>query len=175
MRQRLRPIIAALLVCGVATQVTASAFAAGSSAPAAIQVLSNRADLISGGDALVSVQLPGGVSPSDVRMTLGSRNVTHQFAIRPNGLYEGLLTGLANGPNTLSAAIPGHDTADETIVNHPIGGPVSSGPQLKPWVCQNGSSDPECNAPTTYAYEYKSSVTGGFEAYDPSSPASDMA
>ena len=51
----------------------------------------------------------------------------------------------------------------ETIVNHPIGGPVFSGPQLEPWVCQNGSSDPQCNAPTTYAYEYKSSITGGFQ------------
>jgi hypothetical protein len=121
MRQRLRPIIAALLVCGAATLLTASALAAGSTAPAAIQVLSNRADLISGGDALVAVQLPGGVSPKDVEMTLGSRNVTHQFAMRPNGLYEGLLTGLANGSNTLSAVIPGHDTASETIVNHPIG------------------------------------------------------
>jgi hypothetical protein len=175
MRQRLRPIIAAVLVCGAATQVTASALAASSSAPAAIQVLSDRADLISGGDALVAVQLPGGVAPSDVEMTLGSRNVTRQFAMRPNGLYEGLLTGLANGSNTLSAVIPGHDTADETIVNHPIGGPVVAGPQLKPWVCQNGSSDPQCNAPTTYAYEYRSSITGGFQTYDPSNPPADMA
>ncbi|MGZ4187168.1 MAG: DUF6351 family protein [Solirubrobacteraceae bacterium] len=175
MRQRLRPIIVALLVCGAATQVTASALAAGTGTAPVIQVLSNRADLISGGDALVSVQLPGGVKASDVEMTMGSRNVTREFAMRPNGLYEGLLTGLANGPNTLNAVIPGHDTASETIINHPIGGPVFYGPQLKPWVCQNGSSDPQCNAPTTYAYEYKSSITGGFQSYDPSNPPADMA
>src|SRR5262249_54071428 len=138
-------------------------------------VLSNRADLISGGDALVAVQLPGGVQPNAVEMTLGSRNVTRQFAMRPNGLYEGLLTGLANGSNTLSAAIAGHDTASQTIVNHPIGGRVVAGPQLKPWVCQNGSSNAQCNAPTTYAYEYKSSITGGFQTYDPSNPPADMA
>ena len=97
MRQRLRPIFAAVLVCGAATQVTASALAASTSAPAAIQVLSNRADLISGGDALVAVQLPGGVAPSDVEMTLrvarrdpSIRDAT-QRALR--GAADGLPTG----------------------------------------------------------------------------------
>jgi len=47
-----------------------------------IDVLSNRADLVSGGDALVQVDLPSGVSASDVTMKLGTTNVTTQFALR---------------------------------------------------------------------------------------------
>ena len=60
-------------------------------------------------------------------------------------------------------------------MNHPIGGPVIAGPQVQPWVCQNGSADPQCNAPTTYTYEYKSSLTGQLETYDPASPPTDVA
>src|SRR5438874_1355860 len=145
-------------------------------APAlSIQVLSNRADLISGGDALVAVNLPSGVRPAAVRVTAGGRDVTSAFALRPNGRYEGLLTGLALGPNVLTAKLPSGSGVRITIVNHPIGGPVFAGPQVQPWGCQNGSKDPQCNASTTYQYEYKSSVDGQFHPYDPSNPPSDVA
>src|SRR5262245_60339056 len=57
--------------------------------PEALQivVLSNRADLISGGDALVEIVLPGGVSPSSVRVTVDGLDVTGAFAVRPNGRF----------------------------------------------------------------------------------------
>jgi hypothetical protein len=140
-----------------------------------IEILSDRADLISGGDALVAVLLPQGSQPSEVRMTLGGRNVTPEFAQRANGLYEGLLTGLSNGRNVLRASLPGGPHAKATIINHPIGGPVFSGPQVKPWLCTNGSKNHRCNLPPTYKYEYKSAITGGIQPYDPKSPPSDVA
>ena len=37
-----------------------------------IEVLSNRADLVSAGDALVAVRLPQGVRARDVRVTVGT-------------------------------------------------------------------------------------------------------
>src|SRR5436305_11770520 len=68
--------------------------------PAAkIQVLSHRAHLISGGDALVAIRLPARTSARRLRITANGRNVGSAFAPRPDGRYEGLLTGLANGPN----------------------------------------------------------------------------
>src|SRR5437763_348209 len=70
-----------------------------------IEVLSNRADLISGGDALVAVDLPRGTRASSLRVTVGARNVKPAFAARPNGRYEGVVTGLRNGPNTLTARL----------------------------------------------------------------------
>jgi hypothetical protein len=39
--------------------------------PIRIEVVSNRADLISGGDALVALALPASADPADVRLRLG--------------------------------------------------------------------------------------------------------
>jgi len=140
-----------------------------------IQVLSGRSNLVSGGEALIAVAVPRGAKPSALTLTLAGRNVTGAFAVRQNGLYEGLVTGIPNGSNVLRATLEGHPDATTTLVSHPVGGPLFAGPQVKPWACQNGSKDAQCNAPTTYSYEYMSSVTHGFEAYDPSKPPPDVA
>ncbi len=135
-----------------------------------IHVLSNRADLISGGEALTSVSLPSRVKPSSVTVTLNGNNVSSEFALRANGNYEGLVTGLTLGSNVLEAQAPG--TSDRvTIFNHPIGGPALAGPQVEPWRCENSdATDSQCDAPPTYTYEYKSAVTGKLETYEPGDP-----
>jgi hypothetical protein len=61
-----------------------------------------------------------------------------------------------------------------TITNHPNGGPVFSGPQVQPWVCQSGAQDAQCNQPASYQFRYKS-TGGSFGNYDPSNPPSDVA
>jgi len=113
----------------------------------AVEVLSNRADVISAGDALVAVKIPAGVDASKVRVTAGGRDVTSAFATRPDGRFEGLVTDLVVGRNALTASAPGRQSASTTIVNHPNGGPVLSGPQIQPWVCQEGATDAQCNRP----------------------------
>ena len=140
-----------------------------------IQVLSNRADLISAGEALVAIDLPPGTDPAAVRVTLGGKEVTGAFAVRPNGRYEGLVEGLALGDNVLAARVPGGGSSRVTIVNHPNGGPVFSGPQVQPWTCQDGAVDKQCNQPAAYTYRYKSSVDGQFHDYDPENPPPDVA
>ena len=141
-----------------------------------IEVISDRADLISGGDALVAVDLPSGADPSAVRVTAGTSDVTSQLAMRDNGRFEGLLTGLALGPNIVTATLPGATDGTVTIVDHPNGGPVFSGPQIQPWTCASKTAkDKQCNEPATFAYIYKSSADGGMHAYDPSKPPSDLA
>jgi hypothetical protein len=160
----------------VVTVLAAVIAAIGVLAPAAlaqglqINVLSTRADLVSGGQALTSIGLPDGTDPSSVAVTLNGQDVTGQFAPRPNGQFEGLLSGLVNGSNTVQASLPDGTATTATIVNHPIGGPIFSGPQVQPWVCQPGATDPQCDAPTTYAFVYKDAVAGQFESYDPSNP-----
>src|SRR4051794_14716815 len=165
------------LVLGMLAAACAWAPTAGASGAGGLEihVLSDRADLISGSDALVGVSLPRGVQPSQVRMTLNDSNVTDQFAMRADGRYEGDVKGLRLGGNVLSASAPGVDSDRAAIRNHPNGGPVFTGPQVQPWVCQNGSKSPKCDAPTTYEYEYKSSIDGGGHPYDPSSPPPDVA
>src|SRR3954469_2415887 len=153
---------------------TAMVAMAGSQAPAMaadgleINVLSTRPDLVTGGQALVSI-----ARPATVR--LNGSDVTGQFATRPDGRFEGLLTGLANGPDTVTASAPGVRSTSLRIVNHPNGGPLFSGPQLQPWPCPAGALDAQCNKPTAYAFQYMSTSGGGFQPYDPADPPSDVA
>ena len=168
--------LGALLVIGVGSAEAKKPPPPPPPPPLAIHVISDRADVISAGDVLASVDLPTGVAPGSVRVTDNGRDVTSAFAMRANGLYEGLVTGLDLGSNLLTASAPGASSAQIAITNHPNGGPVFSGPQVQPWVCQNAdATDAQCNAPVTYSYQYKSSVTGQFAAYDPGSPPSDVA
>jgi hypothetical protein len=142
-----------------------------------ITVLSNRADLISGGNALVAISVPKGAHARRLRVTLGHRKVGKLFAPRPNGRYEALVTGLRIGRNLLSAKLPGGSGAEITITNHPNGGPVFSGPQIEPWKCEPGAVDAKCDKPPTFTYLYKSTdpLKGGLQPYDISSPPSDVA
>jgi hypothetical protein len=149
-----------------------------------IKILSNRSDLISGDDALVEVTLPPGIQASDLTMTLNGANVTQVFAQRTDGRYLGLLTGLiekgvaSDGVNVLTVRAADGSSASTTIVNHPNGGPVFSGPQLMPWTCRNSAAlDAFCNQPAEYSFLYKSSDSNkqGFQPYDPAQPASDVA
>ena len=141
-----------------------------------ISVLSSRADLVSGGSALVAINVPRS-DRKHVKVTLGAKNVTRAFATRRDGSFEGLVTGLKLGRNTVQATLPSGWAARITLVNHPIGGPVFSGPQLKPWTCQQGATDKKCDQPPTHSYVYKSTDPSkqGFQPYDPSNPPSDVA
>ena len=56
-----------------------------------IDVLSNRADVISGGDALVAVRLDAGVDAAAVSVTLNGHDVTGMFAVRQNGQYAAVV------------------------------------------------------------------------------------
>src|SRR5205085_8825879 len=67
---------------------------AASAEPVAIKVLSNRADLVSGGDALVEVTLPAGSDPASLRVDVDGRDVTDAFAVRPNGRLMALVSAL---------------------------------------------------------------------------------
>jgi hypothetical protein len=159
-----------------AVMIVLAAPAAASAAPALnIDVISNRADLISAGDALVAIDVPDGVDPATITVTEDGRDVTQAFAQRENGRFEGLVTGLDVGANELHATADGADPATVAIANHPNGGPVLSGPQVQPWACTNGSQDPQCDAPATYRYEYKSSLDRQLHDYDPDNPPSDVA
>ncbi|HEX6877937.1 MAG TPA: DUF6351 family protein [Nocardioidaceae bacterium] len=142
----------------------------------AIEVLSNRADLVSGGDALVSVDLPARVAPGQVRVYLADQDVTQQFAARPNGRFEGLLSGMQVGENVVRVEAPGY-AGQRTITNHPNGGPVFAGPQHVPYQCQSGAQDAQCDQPASYSLLYKSTdpTKPGLQPYDPDNPPSDVA
>jgi len=136
--------------------------------------LSNRADLVSGGDVLLEVRLPQDVAPEQVRVAVDGRDVTPAFELRRDGRFLGIVESLAIGDNTVTAT-HASDRAELVVTNHPVGGPIFSGPQIQPWYCVEGALDEQCNRPTTYDWYYMSSVTGAFNPYDPDSPPADLA
>src|SRR5690348_9527254 len=78
----------------------------GASAPIEIKTLSNRADLISGGDAYVELVLPKPEFATALRVELNGRNIRDTFAFRGNtGRMLGVVTGLADGRNVLRASV----------------------------------------------------------------------
>jgi hypothetical protein len=166
----------------------------GSSNSSAIQIktLSNRADLISGGNAYVEIVAPEGIAGLNV--TVGGRDVTSSFAVRANGRITGVITGLATGDNFVVAK-QGSAAARLTINNHPIGGPVFTGAQTQPFICATPApqaatattpatnpsgltrtaTDGQCNIPTEIKLYYKSKAAVAANCTislpDPSPPA----
>src|SRR5262245_59244725 len=59
-----------------------------------IRTLSNRADLVSGGDVLAEIVLPRHTRADEVRVELNGRDVRQEFAIRADGRFLALLKGL---------------------------------------------------------------------------------
>ncbi len=145
-----------------------------------LKVLSNRADLLSSGDALVEL-LPSDLDLGTVKVDVDGRDVTSSFARRPNGRVMGVVPGLKVGDNRLRARKNGGSGAQITLSNHPRGGPVFTGEQIQPWICDTVAGglgpalDAQCNAASTVALMYKSMVTQSFAAYDPASPPNDQA
>lgn len=112
-----------------------------------IRTLSNRADLVSGGDVLVEVTVPRNVPPHQLAIRLNGTDVTSQLVYQPEQRrYVGLLTGLVEGANQLVADANGQGRgrpyATLVITNHDRGGPVFSGPQLQPWICATPNGAP---------------------------------
>jgi len=142
-----------------------------------IKSLSNRADLLSGGDALIELRLPAGVDVAALRFEVDGRDVASAFALRPNGRVMGLVTGLTEGRQTLTARLPDGGGASLLLTNHPNGGPVFAGEQVQPWPCLAGATDAQCNRPVSYQLKYRSSRPGAntLADYDPANPPLDVA
>ena len=97
-----RAVFLAVMLAGlVFVPLAGSAAAAGKphdkGGPAQILVLSNRADLISGGDALVEIVLPDKVDPATVTVKLNGTDITSAVGGRPQRGFEGVVSGRVNG------------------------------------------------------------------------------
>jgi hypothetical protein len=162
-----------------------------------ILTLSNRADLISGGNALLEVRVPKTVPLKKVTLWLNGKEVTAAFQTDAEArTMRGVVTGLVIGENEFLADSNGNGQgrprATLTILNHPVGGPVLLGSQTTPWICatptavpasgntpaSNASGlttfavDAQCNIATEYKLFYRTTTAGCSTALpDPSPPA----
>jgi Tannase-like family of unknown function (DUF6351) len=145
-----------------------------------ITVLSAQPHSISGGDALLRIDLPERVNLRDARVTLNRQDVTAAFdADDASHSLTGLVTGLRIGKNSFSAfADNSRDaalTARLTLTNYPIAGPIFSGAHQEPFICTTAQfkiysgvygvdplddttlgapTDPQCSAATKITYLY---------------------
>jgi len=120
-----------------------------------IRVLSNRADLISDGDALVEIVAADPEQLKDARLSLNGQPLEMDLVATEAGTRRALVNGLALGRNTLRAFLGNGTVLDREIINHPNGGPVISGPQIQPWNCTNAAAvDEQCNQPAEYSFKY---------------------
>ncbi len=180
MRMRFTLLLTLLAGCGNSSAPVSGSLAADGSA-LTLKALSNRADLLSSGDALIEVLVPAATALSGLRLDIDGRDVTAAFAKRADGRVLGLVQGLVVGDNQLRVRRSDGSGARLTLTNHPRGGPVFTGKQILPWICDtagNGlgpATDAQCNAPSSFALVYKSAITQQFAAYDPASPPADLA
>jgi hypothetical protein len=171
-----------------------------------LHVLSSAPDQVSGGDALVRVDGPNGLRDRLVIERNGT-DVTGAFTARDGGLV-GLVDGLRVGRNWLTVADARRHGRDEDeprtalmLTNHPIEGPIFSGPHQYPFVCQTeraGLGQPlvdnhdgegysvlaadgstagwsrDCSATTVVEYLYRSTA-GSFKALPDGPRPADMA
>jgi hypothetical protein len=187
----------AVPACGRSSSVSTAGSAiqhdTGASAPVRIRTLSNRADLVSDGDALVEIVLPRPELLTALRVSLNGRDVSREFARRGDGRVLGLLTGLAEGENVVTATVGMASHGGRLLVtNHRRGGPVILSAQVTPWICatptpvpQSGDTpasnasglttsavDAQCNIATEYKLFYRTTAPDCSHALpDPSPPA----
>jgi hypothetical protein len=188
--RRTRLLALAAVTCAVVPFLPTASASAPSGAPT-IEVLSGRADLVSGGDALVQVDLPASwrddYTPRPATVALpsikvGSRDVFRSFAFTGTNTLRGLVTGLPLGRSTLTVSHAGH-SASLVLTNHSIDGPVFSGPQIQPWACAAGTTGRQCHKAASYALKYLpagttqlhasaagSGVASSYQDYDPKNP-----
>ena len=161
-----------------------------------LQAFSTRADMVSGGDVLLKLRVATDVDPASMVVDLDGTEVTSVFTSVGSQELNGLVAGLKEGTNKIAAWQRGADgravagsRVELTVTNHPITGPVFSGPQESPFYCQthefelynngpmltNAPIDLPCSVPTRVDYVYR--TTGGaYAAYDPlAAPPVDLA
>ncbi len=135
-----------------------------------ITAISNRPDMLSGDDVLISVD----VQEQPVAGRLNGVDVSGVLRPGGEGHLVGLVTGLKPGRNLMQVFLADatEPSAELELTNHPIAGPVFSGPQEQPFLCQtekfnlpDGSflgapMDENCSVRTVVHYVYRSTEGG---------------
>ena len=184
-----RHALALLAVAACATLACADVLAKpGASLDFAIELLSGRPDTVAGGDALVRIDVPRNVPLHKVALTLNGADITSQFVWSEAArTLTGLVSGMTIGSNMLAAHSNGRGNgrpeATLTLVNHPIQGPVFSGPHEQPYICATASFnlpaglgnlgaplDANCSITTRVDYLYRTTANA-FAAWPAGSAA----
>lgn len=149
-----------------------------------ISTLSTRPDKVSGGDVLVRVDVPDNAPLTGIIVRRNGQDVSN--ALRPDPAQHaliGLVRGLRPGQNTLEVFTgSAQPAALLSVSNYPSSGPIFSGPQEQPFICQtqgfrlpDGSTlgaplDADCAIKTVTTYVYKPSGASDFKPWPATRP-----
>lgn len=160
----------------------ASVLFAQSNASFRISAVSTRPAMVSGDDVLVRVDVPDNISADSAAIKLNGRDITSSFRpdfFRPDASSHallGLVTGLKAGENNIEVSSDGRVAGTLTVTNHPVTGPIFSGPQEHPFICDTDKFmlpdgtllgpplDANCSVRTVVTYVYKTAVSQTGEA-----------
>ena len=187
-RTRVVRLVAAAFAVLVAGLLPVGAGGASSAAPT-IEALSTLPQYVSGGDVLVEIRLhDDAASLKQLRIERNGEDVSASFRTMPDGSLRGLVEGLTLGANEIVArsngngqGVPPGRAATLEVVNHPLSGPLFSGPQQEPFFCetvQNGlgtALDADCFAPTQVRYMYRTTAGAFATLADPAVKPADLA
>jgi len=164
-----------LIILGTVTPAARAGEGGDSNHGITIRTLSSPPNLISGGSVLVRVELPEEAG-QEARVLLNGQDVTSAFRHgEDEDKLTGLVTGLKLGGNVLQVIAQGGSSAKLQLTNYSIKGPIVSGPQIQPFICQTQTFklpdgtflgpplDADCSAPTVVNYVYMSTAGGGFK------------
>jgi hypothetical protein len=136
--------------------------------PLVISTLSSSPDRVSGGDAVVKIDVPAGVALAAIRVTLNGADVTGAFRPADSGhALVGLVTGFVNGDNVVKAAATSSNPSANgrlDVQNFPGYGPIFAGPHQVPWICETDTSglgpalDEHCTVPVRYDWFYRTTA-----------------
>jgi hypothetical protein len=112
---------------------------AGAAPAIGITVLSSAPEHVSGGDVRIEVQAPAALHDS-LTFWLNGVKIAPSM-VRSGDRLEGIVSGLAEGPNRLEvAARPDQARSALMLTNHLASGPLFSGPQQLPFICRTQES-----------------------------------
>jgi hypothetical protein len=174
----MRRLVVVVVACLLSTVVASAAASPPRGGGLRVEVLSSPAKYVSGGAARVRVDVPRRVPVDAVRVAVNGVDVTGDFAQKPRAL-EGVLRGLPLGRSTVTAVSRQH-RASTTLVNHPVTGPMFSGPHQPDFFCSTPEHlagfdltgpflDSDCSL-TTRVDRYYRSTANTWRPYDPSAP-----
>ena len=153
-----------------------------------LRVLSSRPDMVTGGNALVGVGVPAGADLSALRVARDGSDVTGAFRPAAAGGLVGLLDGLSGTAELALATADGTSLATLALVDHPLEGPVFSGPHEQPFICETDrfelvsgetlgpALDDACSVARRVDYAYRSTADGELKPLaDPRARPADLA
>lgn len=193
----------AVVALGATTLGSAPVDAGGGASPAGwhhwrptidVEVVSSPADQVSGDDARLAIEVPRDVSLNKLVVEVNGDDVTDAFESSGRRTLDGVVEGLPIGDSTVVVSSRERGwwgrwrppvVTTLTLTNHPITGPIFSGPHQEPFLCADDGDranaelgpalDDDCSTETVVSFKYRTTA-GGWADYDPSAPRpADMA